>query len=979
MFIPLYNKSNYTLLSSTLKIDDIISFAKDNKLPAISIVDSNMFSTMEFYNKCLKNNIKPVIGLEILLEDFKIVLFACNYKGYQSLIKLSTINQERVVSVDDLKLYNLDVICVLSYEYIDKYSLIKELYDDYYLGYSSNFELKECIMYSDKVLYFKKALYLEDGDSKLLDYLYRIRDNKTITDEVVYDTDFYSLKMVNGNDVGILNTVDICNKCNLVFEMGNNLIPKFDIEDSSSYLYSLCKVGLSKRLGGEVSDVYLNRLSYELGVILDMGFADYFLIVYDFIKFAKKNKILVGPGRGSAAGSLVSYCLGITDIDPIKYNLLFERFLNPERITMPDIDTDFPDDKRDLVIDYVVKKYGSKRVAGIITFGTLAAKQAIRDVSRVMNIPLYKVDSLTKLVGNSKLVDIYNEDGAFKSKIDSDISLLNMYKIASRLEGFPRHTATHAAGIVMSLVDLDTVVPLVPNNNMYLTGYSMEYLENLGLLKMDFLGIKNLSMINNIIDDVYKYYGKEINFSSIELNDMNVLNMFKMGLTSGIFQFESFGMQQLLKKIQPSNIEDIFAAIALYRPGAAVNIDSYIKRSRGEEEVSYFDPCLESTLSNTYGLFVYQEQIMQTASLYAGFTLGEADILRRAMSKKKLDLLKSQEELFLSKSATFGHSYEDSKKIFDLILKFAGYGFNRSHSVAYSIIAYKMAYLKYYYKEIFYCNLLSNVIGSETKTYEYIQEIKCFGTKILKPSINYSVNKYILFDNNILYPLSNIKSIGGVICKNILAARENGVFLSIYDCFSRLYISNVGKKSIEALIYSGCFLEFGYNIQTLINNIDSLFNYAEITKDIDPSLVAKPEIEVCSEYDGNFLLEKERELFGFYLGNHPANIYRSRLGGNFILCDAVDNYFNKEIFMVVMVDSIKSIKTKKGDDMAFVKGSDETGSMDFTLFPSVYGIVNDLSRGELIKISGKVERRLNQVQVIVNKIMKLEISNVDEN
>ena len=647
---------------------------------------------------------------------------------------------------------------------------------------------------------------------------------------------------------------------------------------------------------------------------------------------------------------------------------------------MPDIDTDFPDDKRDEVIEYVVSKYGKKRVAGIVTFGTMGAKQVIRDVSRVLNIPTYKVDGLNKFIPaftKEKLSDFYNNNPAFKARIDSDLLLSKMFKVALRLEGFPRHTSSHAAGIVMCQRDLDEVLPLTVSEGMYLTSYSMEYLEDLGLLKMDFLGLKNLTIIHNILKDIENILGEKINFNQIPLDDKEALHIFEIANTSGIFQFESVGMRNFLRNLRPNQFEDIFAAIALFRPGPAINIDSYIRRKHGEEEITYLDSCLEPILKNTYGIIIYQEQIMQVASSFAGYSLGEADILRRAMSKKKVDLLKNEEEKFIHKSLERGHSYEVSKKIFDLILNFAGYGFNRSHSVAYSLIAYKMAYLKSHYKTIFFANLLSNVIGSEAKTHEYIMEARANKLEILKPSINFSGIRYIVKDNKIVYPISNIKSIGLVVANNIMKAREDGIFVSIYDAFSRLYIAGVGKKNLETLIYAGVFHEFSYNVATLIYNLDSLFNYAELTKDIDPSLVMQPDIEEQKEYEDSYLLDKEKSVFGFYLSSHPTLMYKKD-NPYTISLNEISNHFSKSIDCLILVDKIKVINTKKGDKMSFITGSDETGTMDFTLFPKVYRMYEMIEKGDLLKIRGNVEKRLDQYQVIVQKIKYLKERDEDD-
>ena len=978
MYIPLYNKSNYTLLSSLLKIDEIISYAKDNNLPSIALTDTNMYMTMEFINRCNSENIKPIIGLCVNIDEKEIILLAKDYTGYQSLIKLSTIQSERKVDVEDLKKYNKELISIIPFSSKELFDRLKDIYVDLYLGYSKREEEKEVRILTNNIVFVREALYLNKKDKEFLPYLYRIRDGKTISDEVDYDIDDHELNITDIDELsdkeGFDNTKVIADMCNIKIPKHENLLPIYECEDPKKYLFSLCKTGLKKRLGGDIPDKYKERLVYELKVINDMGFANYFLVVYDYIKFAKKNKILVGPGRGSAAGSLVAYSLGITDIDPLTYDLLFERFLNPERKTMPDIDTDFPDDKREMVIDYVKKKYGEKKVSGIITFGTLAAKQAIRDTSRVLNIPLYKVDSLSKFIPNftkDKLIDIYNKNETFRVRIDSDNNLKKMFEIASKLEGFPRHTSSHAAGIVMSRIDLDEVIPLEKTDDLYLTGYSMEYLEPLGLLKMDFLVIKNLTLIDNIIKDIKTIHGIDIDFNKIPLDDKETLKLFEEANTCGIFQFESSGMRNFLKRLKPNSIDDIIAAIALFRPGAAVNIDSYIRRKHGEEKVTYLDKELEKVTKSTYGLMIYQEQIIQAASIYAGYSLGEADILRRAMSKKKLDLLKSEEEKFITKSIEKGHTKEKAKEIFNLILNFAGYGFNKSHSVVYSVVAYKMAYLKAHYRTIFFANLLSNVIGSESKTNEYIMEAKANGIEVVKPTISDSTDKYVVKDNKIIYPISNIKGIGVVVSKEIDESKKDGEYADILDCFSRLYISGIGKKTFETLIYADVFKEYNYNRATLIYNLDSLFNYAELTKDIDPSLVMRPEIEIKDEYPDSYLLEKEKEVFGFYLSSHPTTIYKKD-NRDCINLNEIENYLFKKVNVLVLVDKIKTINTKKGERMAFLTGSDETMSREFTIFPKEYTKYQPISFGEVLKIVGKVEKRLNEVQILVESIKKLE-------
>ncbi|MBO5120849.1 MAG: DNA polymerase III subunit alpha, partial [Bacilli bacterium] len=912
-------------------------------------------------------------------------LYAKDYDGYKSLIKLSSIQNERKVTKEELSKYNKNVIAILPYDSKETYKELTSVYEDLYIGYRNKKEQTEVLLQTTNIVFFRESLYLTKNDESTLPYLYRIRDGKTISDDIIYDTENHELNIKNILDLtdntGLLATHKIAESCNLEFPPAKLLLPIYDCEDPSKYLFELCKAGLTKRLNGNIPDKYKQRLSYELNIINEMGFPNYFLVVYDFIKFAKKNKILVGPGRGSAAGSLVAYSLGITDIDPLEYDLLFERFLNPARKTMPDIDTDFPDDKRGEVINYVIEKYGKKRVCGIVTFGTMSAKQVLRDVARVLNIPGYKVDGLCKFipgVTKEKLKDFYNKNQAFKARIDSDTSLTTLFEIACKLEGYPRHTSSHAAGIVMSQVDLDEVIPLTTADGMYLTSYTMEYLEDLGLLKMDFLGLKNLSTINNIINDIKEQTGEVIDFNKIPLDDKETFKVFETANTCGIFQFESTGMRNFLRRLRPTTFDDICDAIAIFRPGAASNIDNYIKRRHGEEKIEYIDKELESISKNTYGLLIYQEQIMQLASIYADYTLGEADILRRAMSKKKLELLQAEEEKFIEKSVKKGHSVDDAKKVYELVLNFAGFGFNKSHSVAYAIIAYKLAYLKTHYKTIFFANLLTNVIGSEAKTHEYIMEAKSNKIEVVKPTINKSEDRYLVEDDKIIYPISNIKSIGSVISETIKKAKSEGPFTDIYDCFSRLYIAGVGKKNFETLIMADVFKEFNYNRATLFYNLDSLFNYAELTKDIDPSLVMKPDIEIEKEYENTFLLEKEKEVFGFYLSSHPTTMYKKD-NPYCIPLISVEKSFGKQVDTLILVDKIKTINTKKGDKMAFITGSDETSTLEYTLFPKIYNQYSNIQRGDLLKIRGNVERRLDQIQIIVDKIKKLnEEENINE-
>ena len=945
-----------------------------------------MYGVMEFIKKCNLKNIKPVVGLEVSINNYKILLYIKNYQGYLNLIKICTRVNDNSITIDDIIKYKDNLFFLIQFSSLNFYLEYKDKITDIYLGFSNKKEESDALVITKDVVYLKPCLYKNKEDSDYLKYLYLIRDGKTLNDNVTYDILDKAIEdsdVINTySNIGLLNTLKIVDACNLEFPKASLLLPIYECPkgvDSSIYLISLAKAGLTKRLNNNITKDYLDRLSYELDIIKNMGFSNYFLVVYDFIRYAKKKGILVGPGRGSAAGSLVAYSLGITEIDPLKYNLLFERFLNPERKTMPDIDTDIPDIYRDDIINYVTNKYGKKRVSGIVTFGTLAAKQVLRDTSRIFNVPLYKVDRLTSFIpvmSHKKLNEFYKENNNFREYINSDITLSKVYKVASIIEGFPRQIGTHAAGIVMCKMDLDEVIPLTKSDDMYLTGYSMNYLEELGLLKMDFLGIRNLTIIMNVMDMVYKTRGERIDFNTIPLDDRDTYNLFARSDTSGIFQFESNGMRSFLRKLKPSSFDDLIAAIALFRPGPAENIDLYIARKEGREKVIYQDKSLEPILKETYGIMIYQEQIMQVAHVYAGYTLGEADILRRAISKKKVDVLKNEESKFISKAKALGHDDATSKTLFASILKFAGYGFNKSHAVAYSLVAYKMAYLKVHYKLEFYVNLLNNVIGAAGKMQEYIREIRSNNIKVLKPDINKSTNGFVIDGNNIIFPFSTIKGVGSSVSNLVLKARDEE-FTDIYDAFSKLVRCGVTKKQLESLINADAFRNLGYNKKTLITNLDSLVNYGSLTIDLDESLVLKPEIIITNEYQDSVLLEQEIECFGFYISNHPVTAYKSKYQ-NIISINNLSNYFNRIVSTMVMVEKVKAIKTKKNEDMAFVTASDETGSIDFIFFPRVYKNNMDIRKGDICIFTGTVEKRYDELQLVVSKVEYVRRENEEE-
>ena len=953
MYIPMFIKTDYSILTSLIKTKNLISFLKDNNINTVGIVDDNLSYVMEYYNELKKNNIKLIPGLELKLDDNTIYLYAKNYKGYQNLCYLTSND----ISIDIIKDNSNDLILVLPYESIHLYNKLN--FADTYLAYKNEDEID----YNYKNIYLNKVRCLKKEDLEYLKYIEAIKLGKTISDEIIIEDDYY--KEINLPKVVKDNYEEINNITNFEIEK-NDLLPKYsDFIDISSYEYleKLCKKGLMKRLDNKVPIKYADRLMMELSVIKKMGFCDYFLVVWDYVKYAKKNNILVGPGRGSASGSLVSYALGITEIDPIKYGLYFERFLNPERITMPDIDIDFDSSRKDEVIDYVKNKYGNKKVCNIITYGTLKAKMVLRDVARVFGYD-DKIDSFIKLIDSNLSLKENLENRNIKEILSSDTMLNKICDISIKLEGLKRLTSIHAAGVIISNKELDRYIPIYNNNGTIVSGFTMNYVEELGLLKMDFLSLDNLILISNLINEI-----GNIKINEIMLNDKKTLDIFRNVNTDGIFQFESSGIKNVLRKFRVDNFNDLSVILALFRPGPMENIDSYIKRKEGKEKITYVSNSVKEILEETYGIIIYQEQIMKIAEKMAGFTLGEADNLRRAMSKKKLDLMESFKDKFIEGSIKNGYTKDDASRTFDYILKFASYGFNKAHSVSYAYISYQMAYLKAHYPSHFMKHLLTNVIGNEIKTKEYINECKLNNINILMPDINLSNKEYTLEENNIRFPLSSIKNIGSTISNIIIEERlAHGDYKDFIDFVIRNYYNGVNKKMITSLIYAGSFNSFNLNKKTLIDNLDLIINYAELVKDLDKSLVDIPEIEIKEEYTKEELINMEYTSFGFYLSMHPVQKYRK----NNINTKMIKENFNKVITIYLLVDKKREINTKKGDKMLFITGSDEYNEVELVVFPKVYEDFYNITRGEVYKFTSNVERRNNSYQLIVKKIEKVE-------
>lgn len=961
MYTPLGIKTDYSLLKSLIKIEDLISYAKNNGYQALGILDDNLFSSNMFYTLCKKNNIKPIIGLDLIVNDKRIFLYPKNKKGLTNLFKLKRINLDEELTFSDLAKYNDEIICVIPYISIDIYEDLKKIYQEVLLSFKNKEEEALVRKITQNVIFIYDIYTLDYNSSKFINYLTLIEHNKKLGDIEFVD---YSNNVLRKEDYDTSILVD---KINLELETNERYIPHFssEIKDSKAYLHSLAFKGLNKRLNNKLTPEYEERLNFELNVISDMGFTDYFLIVFDYVRYAVKNGIYVGVGRGSAAGSLVAYSLGITWIDPLKYNLLFERFLNPDRITMPDIDIDFDALRKDEVIEYVKNRYGENKVAKIITFGTMTAKEVLRVVAKINDVDDATLSSLTKHI-NSKQSLKDNLTDTVKQLLNRNSKLKKIYDEAFYLEGLKKHIGTHAAGVVISSIDLDEIIPTMKSGNDYLTGYTMNELEELGLIKMDFLSIKNLTIIASILKLIEKRDKKNLNINNIPLNDKKVYDLFSNADTVGIFQFESSGMKSFLKRLKPNCFEDLVMAIAIYRPGPMDSIDEYIERKNFNKQYDCLHPVLEPILKSTYGLLIYQEQIMEILRKMGGYSYAEADIIRRAISKKKLNVIEEEKDKFVSNAIKLGYDKDMVTKVYDLIVKFANFGFNKSHSVAYAMIAYQMAYLKVYYTDYYYMNLLDYNIGGEAKTKEYIMEAKKLGINILKPSINLSTSSYNAESDGIRLPLRVIKGVGSSASDAILKKREDGNFKDFFDFMGRCYGFNVNKKTLDALIMAGVFDEFGYNRNTLIQNITSAIRYAELVHDLDESLVSKPMIEKVEELPDIELMNKEVELFGYYVSTHPANKY-----SNVMKQIDIKKYFDKVIETVVLIDNIKKITDKNNKEMAFINASDETTNNDFVVFSSNMKQLENIKVGDLVKIIGRVEKNRDKYNVIINRIEKI--------
>lgn len=1010
-FVNLYVQTEYSMLRSLIKLDDLIAYAKRENIKTLAITDfANVHGVYKFIKKCRANNIKPVVGLNFNLDSDlgfynSLLVYAKDIIGYKNILKLASRaktkdkidfkflanNSEGLIVV--LPSYENEIIKLIAegsnlkaMAVLEKY---KSAFNDIYIGIDLQSENTRNII--DKVIEFSKSVkinnvalhktsFLNKDDYEVYKVLRSIDMgiSNYPENETEKNQDFPGVTEVNNlfkNYPELLNNTKILSdKCNLDLNYQGYLFPYYPDAKGRSfeYLSDLCKFGLKRRLTNKNVDKnkYLNRLIYELDIIKNMGYSDYFLIVYDFVKYAKQNKILVGPGRGSAPSSLVSYSLGITDIDPLEYDLLFERFLNPERITMPDIDIDFPDNKRDLVINYVANKYGKDKVALITTFGTFGPRLALRDVARVYKVSDLVINEIFRFVKSSdRSIEVCLKNPEFSRLVNSNEEVKNIINVVSKLEGLPRHTSTHAAGVIIANEDLTNYTALQEGlNNIYQTQFEASDLEDIGLVKMDFLGIKNLTIIDDVVNLIKK---TDLNFdlNKIPLDDKYTYKMIASGDTDGVFQLESHGMRNLLRSLKTSTFLDIVNANALYRPGPMEMIPSFVNRKFGKEKIDYIDESIKDIIKPTYGTIVFQEQIMLIVQKFAGYSLGMADILRRAVSKKDREVLELERKRFIENSLKQNHSLEVANRVYDYIVKFANYGFNKSHSVSYSLIAYQMAYLKRHYYRYFMATLMSNSVSSIQNIQNYINDCKKKKVEVELPSINISEKDFVVKDNKIYLSLLSVNNLGENTLLNLLHERNTNGFYNSYKDFVIRTKEILNKRVVENLIHAGALDEFKYPRKQMISTYEDIINATKYGAFLKEKLI---ETEISDDEYTFFEISKyEKEALGF---NFKYSIFKQyeELKKESNVVDLSDLEVGKNKIVLFGLRQYREIKTKKNDDMAFLTIYDDTLEMDMVCFPEQYKEYrNILSTNSIYIAQGDVDIRNDNKQIILKKLKKL--------
>ncbi len=1075
-FVHLHVHSHYSLLDGLTNIDELIQTVKEDGAPAVAITDHGvMYGVIEFYQKCLKAEIKPIIGVEAYLASgsrfdkltvddekrtYHLLLLAENNQGYKNLIKLTSIAHlegfyyKPRIDWEILQQYHEGLIAcsaclageipiMIRSGKVDqaKKRILEynELFgqNNFFLEIQRHTDVPEQKMVNEKIIEFSRELniplvatndvhYLKKEDNEAQDILLCLQNKKKIDDTdrmnmMEFDCSARSAKeMVDAfRDVpeAIENTVKIAERCNVSIELGNIQLPYFEVPggDNISYLRKLCEEGLMMRYGKTYEQIepdIKERMDYELSVIDKMGFPSYFLIVADFVNWAKNHGIVVGPGRGSAAGSLVCYLTNITNLDPLKYDLLFERFLNPDRISMPDIDMDFADVRRDEVIQYCEGKYGKDHVAQIITFGTMAARVAVRDVGRVLNYPYDYCDKLAKMFPMfSKIDEALVTSEELKEKYKTEEAAQKIINYAKRLEGVARHSSTHACGVLITKNPLTDYTPLQyasSSDRIIVSQYSLHPVEDLGLLKMDFLGLKNLTIIESAVKIIKSTRGVEINIDTIPLDDLKTFKLFQDGETTGVFQFESSGMKRYLRELRPTELEDIIAMAALYRPGPMEWIPDYIAGKHTKKRPAYLHPKLEPILAKTYGVAIYQEQVMQVARDIAGFTMAEADVLRKAVGKKIAKLLVEQKKKFIDGCVKNGIHTDLAQKIFAFIEPFAGYGFNRSHAACYAMIGYQTAYLKAHWPAEFMAALLTADQHDIDRIAIEIEESQRMGLKVASPDINQSFETFTVVTsgtaknttaqegeevNTIRFGLSAIKNIGEHISEVIIKERKKGgPYKSITDILERITDKDLNKKSLESLIKSGALDQFGER-GILLGNLDNILTFnKEATKNKSngqASLFASaPAVNISHEVqlkdyppaDRQEKLSWEKELLGLYITEHPFADYKRYVSSFVVPIRELSNFKNEQQVNVAgIITKVQKIITRTNKSMIFVKVEDDSTNIEVLVFPN---LLKDTEKvwieSKAVLVQGRMSDKDQELKLLANNAISLDLKNIEQ-
>lgn len=1059
-FTHLHVHTEYSLLDGACRISRLALSAKEKGMTSLAITDHGvMYGVIDFYRACKKEGIKPIIGCEVYVAPqsrfdktsaygkyYHMVLLCKNQTGYQNLIKLVSKGfTEGFYSkprIDDelLNQYHEGLVCLsaclageIPQLLLDNdYNAAKakaEYYRDLFGSENFFIELQDhgieeqkgiipsLVRIADEIgvdiVATNDSHYIDKPDSQTHNILLCIQTNRTINDNdrMEFQTDEFYLKteaqmreVFKAYPKACDNTQKIVDMCNVEFEFGVRKLPRFDVpngENHLDYFRRNCYKGLYKYYGENPDQSLIDRLEYEISTVSQMGFVDYYLIVNDFVRYAKENGIPVGPGRGSGAGSLCAYCIGITDIDPIKYNLLFERFLNPERVSMPDFDIDFCKERRGEVIDYVVRKYGEDHVAQIISFGTMAARGAIRDVGRALAIPYATVDVIAKLVPfeiNITIEKALKISKELRTRYNEDEQTKNLLDIAMSIEGMPRHATMHAAGVVITDRPVSDYVPLSKNDDNVVTQFTMTTLEELGLLKMDFLGLRNLTVISDA-EKIIKQNHPDYSPDMVTENDKKVFEMISHGNTEGVFQFESQGMKNVLTQLKPDSIEDLVAVLSLYRPGPMDSIPTYIDCRHNPSHIKYKHPMLKNILDVTYGCIVYQEQVMQIFRELAGYSLGRADIVRRAMSKKKHSVMEKERGIFINGLTDDdgnivvdgclrrGIDERTASSIYDEMESFASYAFNKSHAAAYATISYKTAWLKCYYPHEYMAALLSSVLDNQNKMAVYIAECQRLGIKVLPPNVNESNHGFTVSGGNIRYGLLAIKNLGKQFIDEIIAQRRSKPYSSFYDFCKRLFGKNMNSRAIESLIKCGAFDNLGANRRQLLavcksvlddldyehrRNMGGQLSFFDMGSEQE-QISSAPQIPDLPEFSTQELLHMENEIAGMYLSGHPMDDYtlfaqriKADKSGDIIGNDNNLYFDGKKVTLVCIVSKIKTQLTKNNKMMAFINVEDRYGVMEVVVFPNVYDKYAQLMGvGNAIVINGTVNFKENEEPKII--------------